>query len=173
MAAIKKRALAEYQSQVAVEDKETSSPESKRLKLALRSESPEPLPVESILPVLDTECVSIREVLENIINFNISTVPSHSTEVVAATLKKLSETVSKEKDDCVKAALVNLWGEILGVLSSEEMATRLDDFISLTEKSNKVLVAWLAEPQCCDNISAISPLSFSPHFNFVNGPPPI
>ena len=38
MAAIKKRALAEYQSQVAVEDKETSSPEAKRLKLALRSE---------------------------------------------------------------------------------------------------------------------------------------
>ena len=38
MAAIKKRALAEYQSQVAVEDKETSSPDTKRLKLALRSE---------------------------------------------------------------------------------------------------------------------------------------
>ena len=38
MAAIKKRALAEYQSQVAVEDKETSSPEAKRLKLALRLE---------------------------------------------------------------------------------------------------------------------------------------
>ena len=33
-----------------------------------------------------------------------------------------------------------------------------------------VLVAWLAEPQCCDNISAIS---FSPSFKFVNGPPPI
>ena len=36
-----------------------------------------------------------------------------------------------------------------------------------------VFLSWLSQPQCCDNISAISPLSFSPHFNFVNGPPPI
>ena len=36
-----------------------------------------------------------------------------------------------------------------------------------------VFLSWLCQPQCCDNISAISALSFSPHFNFVNGPPPI
>ena len=36
-----------------------------------------------------------------------------------------------------------------------------------------VFLSWLCQPQCCDNISAISSLSFSPHFNFVNGPPPI
>ena len=158
MAAIKKRALAEYQSQVAVEDKETSSPENKRLKLALRSESPEPLPipVESILPVLDTELVTSREVLENIIAFNVSSLPNHSPEVVAATLKKLSETVQKEKDDSVKAALVNLWGDILGVLSSEEVATRLEDFISLAEKSNKVLVSWLAALKKIVNLQTVS-----------------
>ena len=158
MAAIKKRALAEYQSQVAVEDKETSSPENKRLKLALRSETPEPLPVpvESILPVLDSELVTSREVLENIIAFNVSSLPSHSTEVVAATLKKLSETVQKEKDDSVKAALVNLWGDILGVVSSEEVAARLEDFISLTEKSNKVLVSWLAALKKIVNLQTVS-----------------
>ena len=156
MAAIKKRALAEYQSQVAVEDKETSSPENKRLKLALRSESPEPLPVESILPVLDTECVSIREVLENIINFNISTVPSHSTEVVAATLKKLSETVSKEKDDSLRAKLVTLWGEILGVASGDEVPARLEELVSLTEKSNKVLVSWLTTLKKLANLHSLS-----------------
>ena len=156
MAAIKKRALAEYQSQVAEEDKETSSPENKRLKLALRSESPEPLPVESILPVLDTELVTSREVLENIISFDVSTVPGQSTEVVAASLKKLSETVKKEKDDSVKAALVNLWGDILAVLSSEEVAGRLEDLICLTEKSNKVLVSWLAALKKIVNLQSLS-----------------
>ena len=156
MAAIKKRALAEYQSQVAEEDKETSSPENKRLKLALRSESPEPLPVESILPVLDTELVTSREVLENIISFEVSTVPGQSTEVVAASLKKLSETVKKEKDDSVKAALVNLWGDILAVLSSEEVAGRLEDLICLTEKSNKVLVSWLAALKKIVNLQSLS-----------------
>ena len=156
MAAIKKRALAEYQSQVAEEDKETSSPENKRLKLALRSESPEPLPVESILPVLDTELVTSREVLENIISFDVSTVPGQSTEVVAATLKKLSETVKKEKDDSVKAALVNLWGDILAVVSSEEVAARLEDLICLTEKSNKVLVSWLAALKKIVNLQSLS-----------------
>ena len=156
MAAIKKRALAEYQSQVAVEDKETSSPENKRLKLALRSESPEPLPVESILPVLDTELVTSREVLENIISFDVSTVPGQSTEVVAASLKKLSETVKKEKDDSVKAALVNLWGDILAVVSSEEVAGRLEDLICLTEKSNKVLVSWLAALKKIVNLQSLS-----------------
>ena len=156
MAAIKKRALAEYQSQVAEEDKETSSPENKRLKLALRSESPEPLPVESILPVLDTELVTSREVLENIISFDVSTVPGQSTEVVAASLKKLSETVKKEKDDSVKAALVNLWGDILAVVSSEEVAGRLEDLICLTEKSNKVLVSWLAALKKIVNLQSLS-----------------
>ena len=156
MAAIKKRALAEYQSQVAVEDKETSSPENKRLKLALRSESPEPPPVESILPVLDTELVTSREVLENIISFDVSTVPGQSTEVVAASLKKLSETVKKEKDDSVKAALVNLWGDILAVVSSEEVAGRLEDLICLTEKSNKVLVSWLAALKKIVNLQSLS-----------------
>ena len=156
MAAIKKRALAEYQSQVAEEDKETSSPENKRLKLALRSESPEPLPEESILPVLDTELVTRREVLENIISFDVSTVPGQSTEVVAASLKKLSETVKKEKDDSVKAALVNLWGDILAVVSSEEVAARLEDLICLTEKSNKVLVSWLAALKKIVNLQSLS-----------------
>ena len=33
-----------------------------------------------------------------------------------------------------------------------------------------LLLSWLCRPQCCDTISAIS---FSPHFKFVNGPPPI
>ena len=149
MAAIKKRALAEYQSQVAEEDKETSSPETKRLKLALRS--------ESILPVLDTELVSSREVLENIIAFKVSSVPSHSSEVVAVTLKRLGETVSKEKDDCVRAALVNLWGDILGVLSSEELPARLEEFLSLLpQKSNKVLVSWLAALKKIVNLQTVS-----------------
>ena len=148
MAAIKKRALAEYQSQVAEEDRETSSPETKRLKLALRS--------ESILPVLDTELVSSREVLENIIAFKVSSVPSHSSEVVAVTLKRLGETVSKEKDGSVRAALVNLWGDILGVLSSEELPARLEEFISLAEKSNKVLVSWLAALKKIVNLHTVS-----------------
>ena len=103
------------------------------------------LPVESVLPVLDTELLSSREVVENIISFSPSSLASHSTEVVTASLKKLGETVSKEKDDSVRAALVNLWGDILGVLSSEEnFSARLEEFLSLTDKSNKVLVSWLA-----------------------------
>ena len=157
-AKLKKRALAEYQSQVAVEDKETSSPENKRLKLALRSETPEPPPpVESILPVLDTELVTSREVLENIITFSVSSVASASTEVVAATLKKLGETVSKEKDDSVRAALVNLWGDILGVLGSEELPARLEEFLSLLpQKSNKVLVSWLAALKKIVNLQTVS-----------------
>ena len=82
--------------------------------------------------------------------------PSQSSEVVTATLKKLSETVENEKDDSVKAALVNLWGDILGVLSSEEVTARLEDFISLTEKSNKVLVAWLAALKKIANLQSVS-----------------
>jgi len=33
-----------------------------------------------------------------------------------------------------------------------------------------LLLSWVCQPQCCDNMSAIS---FSPTFKFVNGPPPI
>ena len=33
-----------------------------------------------------------------------------------------------------------------------------------------MFLSWLCQPQCCDNISAIS---FTPSLKFVNGPPPI
>ena len=157
-AKLKKRALAEYQSQVQVEDKdkEVASPENKRLKLSLRSESPEPKPVESILPVLDTEVATTREVIENIISFNVSAVTNHSPEVIAAALKKMSELVSKEKDDSVKAKLVSLWGEILELAGSEEMPARLEELVSLSEKSNKVLVSWLATLKRLVNAHSLS-----------------
>ena len=157
-AKLKKRALAEYQSQVQVEDKdkEVASPENKRLKLSLRSESPEPKPVESILPVLDTEVATTREVIENIISFNVSSVTNHSPEVIAAALKKMSELVSKEKDDSVKAKLVSLWGEILELAGSEEMPARLEELVSLSEKSNKVLVSWLATLKRLVNAHSLS-----------------
>ena len=115
------------------------------------------LPVESVLPVLDTELLSSREVVENIISFSPSSLASHSTEVVTANLKKLGETVSKEKDDSVRAALVNLWGDILGVLSSEELPARLEEFLSLLpQKSNKVLVSWLAALKKIVNLQTVS-----------------
>ena len=157
-AKLKKRALAEYQSQVQVEDKdkEVASPENKRLKLSLRSESPEPKPVESILPVLDTEVATTREVIENIISFNMSAVTNHSPEVIAAALKKMSELVSKEKADSVKAKLVSLWGEILELAGSEEMPARLEELVSLSEKSNKVLVSWLATLKRLVNAHSLS-----------------
>ena len=155
-AKLKKRALAEYQSQVQVEERESLSPETKRLKLSLRSESPEPEPVESILPVLDTELASNREVLENIISFDVSAVSNQSPEVIAAALKKISEIVSKEKDDSLRAQLVTLWGEILGVASGDEVPARLEELVSLTEKSNKVLVSWLTTLKKLANLHSLS-----------------
>ena len=144
-AKLKKRALAEYQSQVLEEDRETVSPEAKRLKLSLKSESPEPEPepVESILPVLDTEVASTREVLENIASFDVTAVTNQSTEAIVAAVKKISEAMSKEKDECVKAQLVRLWGEVVGLASSEDIPAKLEDFSNLSEKSSKVLVSWL------------------------------
>ena len=112
--------------------------------------------MESVLPVLDTELLSSREVVENIISFSLSSLASHSTEVVTASLKKLGETASKEKDDSVRAALVNLWGDILGVLSSEELPARLEELLSLSEKSNKVLVSWLAALKKIVNLQTVS-----------------
>ena len=80
-AKLKKRALAEYQSQVQVEDSSSSSDKSKRLKLSLRNESTsdqESVLAESILPCLDTESVTNREVIENILGFSISNLSGES-----------------------------------------------------------------------------------------------
>ena len=60
----------------------------------------------------------------------------------------------------------------------KQRGSRGGKFVRLTVTIQMMLVSlvflsWLCQPQCCDNISAISSLSFSPHFNFVNGPPPI
>ena len=65
-----------------------------------------------------------------------------------------------------------------GLGKEKTRGSRGGKFVRLTVALQMMLVSlvflsWLCQPQCCDNISAISPLSFSPHFNFVNGPPPI
>ena len=107
-AKLKKRALAEYQSQVQVEDSSSSSDKSKRLKLSLRNESTsdqESVLAESLLPCLDTEAVTNREVIENILGFSVTNL---SGESLVTAVKKISETIKKEKDPCIKSRLLSV-----------------------------------------------------------------
>ena len=67
---------------------------------------------------------------------------------------------------------INKVGLFQGIL----FAGRLGKFarVTLTIQAlimSLMFVTWLCQPQCCDNISAIS--FSSPSFKYVNGPPPI
>ena len=78
-AKLKKRAMAEYQSVVQVEDSSSSSSavsdRAKRLKLSLRESlsDVESVIIESptVLPNLNTEALGVREVMANILGVNI------------------------------------------------------------------------------------------------------
>ena len=79
-AKLKKRAMAEYQSVVQVEDSSSSSSSAvsdraKRLKLSLRESlsDVESVIIESptVLPNLNTEALGVREVMANILGVNI------------------------------------------------------------------------------------------------------
>ena len=146
-AKLKKRALAEYQSQCQVEDEQDRS---KRLKLSLRhessgdSESVVTTAAESVLPCLESSSVGAREVMENILGFDVSTVTS---ENMVSSLKKISESVVREQDSCVKSRLLLVWAEILTRDNSvEDVSSRVEELLSLSSteiESDKVLSSWM------------------------------
>ena len=143
-AKLKKRALAEYQSQVQVEDSSSSSDKSKRLKLSLRNESTsdqESVVAESLLPCLDTEAVTNREVIENILGFSVTNL---SGESLVTAVKKISETIKKEKDPCIKSRLLSVWAEILCQDHLDDIGVRMEELLSVTDSSSKVLSSWMA-----------------------------
>ena len=133
-AKLKKRALAEYQSQVQVEDSSSSSDRSKRLKLSLRNESiisDQESVAESLLPCLDTETVTNREVIKNILGFSVSNLAGDS---FVTALKKISETIKKEKDPCIKSRLLSGWAEILCQDHLDDIGVRLEELLSVQTK---------------------------------------
>eukprot|EP00090_Calanus_glacialis_P002411 TRINITY_DN11803_c0_g1_i1.p1 TRINITY_DN11803_c0_g1~~TRINITY_DN11803_c0_g1_i1.p1 ORF type:complete len:952 (-),score=245.87 TRINITY_DN11803_c0_g1_i1:99-2909(-) len=135
-AKLKKRALAEYQSQVQVEDK---TEKTKRLKLVIRKESSDQEP-ESILS-LDSES-SGRDVIRNIVGFSCN-INNLSAETLSSALKKIIELLTKEKDPCVRVKLVLAWGDILAQDKVEDVSTKVDEMLAVTEDSTKVTGAWL------------------------------
>ena len=142
-AKLKKRALAEYQSQVQVEDSSSSSDRSKRLKLSLRNESTsdQESVAESVLPCLDSEAVTNREVIENILGFSVSNLAGES---LVTAVKKISETIKKEKDPCIKSRLLSVWAEILCQDHLDDIGVRMEELLSVTDTSSKVLSSWMA-----------------------------
>jgi len=138
-AKLKKRALAEYQSQVQVED--VGERQTKRLKLSVRSESVSVSEPEIVLPCLETEGGNARELIENILGFGAANIPA---EAVPAAIKKVSEAINKEKDPCIKSRLLSLWGDILCGGQLEDVGTRVEELLSLSsETSAKVQSSWL------------------------------
>ena len=135
-AKLKKRALAEYQSQVLVEDK---TEKTKRLKLVIRKDSSEQ-EQDSILS-LDSES-SGRDVIKNLVSFT-SNLDNLSAEALTAALKKIIELLGKEKDSCVRVKLVQAWGDILAQDKVEDVGIKVDEMLDITEDSTKVTGAWL------------------------------
>ena len=143
-AKLKKRALAEYQSQVQSEDT-ASSDRNKRFKLSLRHESSvsehESTP-DTVLPCLDTETVSAREVIENILGLNIDNLSGDS---LSTALKKISEIINKEKDPCLKSRMISVWADMLSGGQLDDVGARVEELLSLSsESSAKVLSSLMA-----------------------------
>ena len=135
-AKLKKRALAEYQSQVLVEDK---TEKTKRLKLTIRKDSSDQ-ENESIL-LLDADSAA-KDVINVLVNFSGS-ICNFSLEVLNAALKKINELLMKEKDTCVRVKLVTAWGNILSQEKMEDVSQKVDEMLEVNEESTKVTGAWL------------------------------
>jgi integrator complex subunit 4 len=134
-AKLKKRALAEYQSQV-VEDKERT----KRLRLVTKSE-PEP---DTFLTLDPGEC-SNREVLRHLVAFNAG-LSNQSEESLAAALTKVVELLDKVEDACTRARLVTAWGDLV-VLSpdlQDLLLAKLELLDKVTDVTSRDSAAWLA-----------------------------
>ena len=140
-AKLKKRALAEYESQVQVEDTERS----KRLRLVVggRSDSQSREEEETLLTVgLDTQA---REIVQHVVAFTAD-LERQSPEVLGQALRRVVELLGRVEDPCTKARLVQAWGDLLATGRLEEAAQRLEEVMaSLREETSaRVTAAWLA-----------------------------
>ena len=138
-AKLKKRALAEYQTQV-----EAAPAAGKRLRLrAERSESgareEEP---QSLLTV--TADTSDQELVRHLVTFAAG-VEGQGGEVLGQALRKVMEMLGRVEDACVRVRLVDTWSRILATGRLEDGMARLEEAVAaIQEASSKVTAAWLA-----------------------------
>jgi len=152
-AKLKKRALAEYQSQVLSSD----NSDTKRLKLLLRG-SPSIEGVKDAFLSLDSNSTS-REVLETLATFmaKLSTIP---LDRLQSAIRKISELLSREKDSSIRARLVLAWGRIVALGKLEDTLAELDDLSVLltTQTVNKETCALLTSVRLVvDQVSLTGP----------------
>ena len=141
-AKLKKRALAEYQTQTqpAVEGEP-----SKRLRLVTErssSSSKEEEP-DSLLTVGPE--TGDKEVVEHVVNFTAELTQQHSPDVLGHALRRVVEALTRVEDACVRARLVQAWGDILATGRLEDTQQKVEEvLVNMNESSSRVTAAWLA-----------------------------
>ena len=141
-AKLKKRALAEYQTQTqpAVEGEP-----SKRLRLVTErssSSSKEEEP-DSLLTVGPE--TGDKEVVEHVVNFTAELTQQHSPDVLGHALRRVVEALTRVEDACVRARLVQAWGDILATGRLEDTQQKVEEvLVIMNESSSRVTAAWLA-----------------------------
>lgn len=141
-AKLKKRALAEYQSQVQVETGQLER--SKKLKLAVRRDSG--CKEEESETLLSVSCeAENREIIQHIIAFSVA-LPTFSPDMLMQGLKKIVELLGKIEEHCTRGRLVQAWGDILATGRIEEAGVRAEEMLNCIreETSSKVMATWLA-----------------------------
>jgi len=123
-AKLKKRALAEYQSQVLTSDTDNT----KRLKLLLRG-SPSIEGLKDPFLSLDSSSTS-REILENLTTF-MAKLPTLPLDRLQSAIRKISELLSREKDSSIRGKLVLAWGRIVATGKLEDTLAELDELVVL------------------------------------------
>ena len=138
-AKLKKRALAEYGSKLATEERREPT---KRLRLTARSTSSgetEPDPVLNI----DANTSERRIVLE-LMKFgrhlNLS-----SSDNLQTSIRRIDESLKKLKDSSVKVKLILIYAQILASGKLGDLTERISDIVEniSSETSSKLISAWL------------------------------
>ena len=141
-AKLKKRALAEYQTQT---QSLVGGEPSKRLRLVAErssSNSKEEEP-DSLLTVGPE--TGDKEVVKEVVKFTAELKEQHSPEVLGHALRRVIEALTRVDDACVRARLVQAWGDILATGRLEETQQKVEEALAgIKESSSRVTAAWLA-----------------------------
>lgn len=142
-AKLKKRALAEYQSQV--QEAATTSG-GKRLRLvAERSDSSSTREEEQEELLSAGPEAGNREVVEQVVNFTAG-LAGHSPEVLGQAVRRVLELLARVEEPCTRARLVQCWGDILATGRLEDGVQRLEEVVTgwKEEASGRVMASWLS-----------------------------
>eukprot|EP00088_Acartia_fossae_P000160 TRINITY_DN10050_c0_g1_i1.p1 TRINITY_DN10050_c0_g1~~TRINITY_DN10050_c0_g1_i1.p1 ORF type:complete len:939 (+),score=261.73 TRINITY_DN10050_c0_g1_i1:63-2879(+) len=145
---LKKRAMAEYSSQVLTEERHEQP--IKRLKLSSRHSVSSDIEVD---PILNIDLNSTeRRILSELMKYSRHLKLS-SSDNLETSIRRLEECLSRLKDNSVKYRLILIYAQILNTGKIGDIGEKMGKMCEhmTAESSNKLLSAWLQAAAICAN----------------------